>query len=36
MGVAFWKNDVEVKREEVTIRFESLVALNGIEYIPTL
>ena len=34
MGVAFWKDDVELKREEVTIRFEEgrPVALNGIEY----
>ncbi len=31
MGVAFWKNDVDVKAEEVTIRFEEgqPVALNG-------
>ena len=31
MGVAFWKDDVEVKREEVTVRFEEgqPVALNG-------
>jgi argininosuccinate synthase len=31
MGVAFWRDDVEVKREEVTIRFEEgqPVALNG-------
>src|SRR4051794_8536835 len=34
MGVAFWKDDVEVKREEVTVRFEEgrPVALNGKEY----
>jgi argininosuccinate synthase len=34
MGVAFWKDDVEVKREEVTVRFEEgrPVALNGVEY----
>jgi len=34
MGVAFWKDEVEVKREEVTIRFEEgwPVALNGVEY----
>jgi argininosuccinate synthase len=34
MGVAFWRDDVEVKREEVTIRFEQgrPVALNGIVY----
>ena len=31
MGVAFWKDDVEVKREEVTVRFEEgqPVSLNG-------
>ena len=34
MGVAFWKDDVVVKREEVTVRFEEgrPVALNGTEY----
>jgi argininosuccinate synthase len=34
MGVAFWKDDVEVKREEITVRFEEgwPVALNGVEY----
>ena len=34
MGVAFWKDDVEVKREEVTVRFEEgrPVALNGVEF----
>ena len=34
MGVASWKDDVEVKREEVTVRFEQgwPVALNGVEY----
>ena len=34
MGVAFWRDDVEVKREEVTIRFEEgfPVALNGREF----
>jgi argininosuccinate synthase len=34
MGVAFWRDDVEVKAEEVTIRFEEgqPVALNGVEY----
>jgi len=34
MGVAFWRDDVEVKREEVTVRFEEghPVALNGITY----
>ena len=31
MGVAFWRDEVEVKREEVTVRFEEgvPVALNG-------
>ena len=31
MGVAFWKDEVEVKREEITVRFEEgqPVALNG-------
>jgi len=34
MGVAFWRDDVEVKREEVTVRFEEgrPVALNGVVY----
>ena len=34
MGSAFWKDEVEVKRERVTVRFEEgrPVALNGIEY----
>jgi argininosuccinate synthase len=34
MGVAFWKDEVEVKREEVTVRFEEgrPVALNGKAY----
>jgi argininosuccinate synthase len=34
MGVAFWRDDVEVKREEVSIRFEEgfPVALNGISF----
>ncbi|WP_211463124.1 argininosuccinate synthase [Collimonas silvisoli] len=34
MGVAFWRDDVEIKREEVTVRFEEgrPVALNGIVY----
>jgi argininosuccinate synthase len=34
MGVAAWRDDVPVKREEVTIRFDEghPVALNGIEY----
>ncbi len=34
MGVAFWKEDVVVKAEEVTVRFEEgrPVTLNGVEY----
>ena len=34
MGVAFWRDEVDVKREEVTVRFEEgwPVALNGAEY----
>ncbi|MEI7515384.1 MAG: argininosuccinate synthase [Betaproteobacteria bacterium] len=34
MGVAFWKDEVEVKRENVSVRFEEgrPVALNGVEY----
>ena len=34
MGVAFWKDEVEVKREEVTVRFEEgrPTALNGVEF----
>ena len=34
MGVAFWRDDVEVKREEVTVRFAEgqPVALNGVEF----
>ena len=34
MGVAFWKPEVEVKPEEVTVRFDQgqPVALNGVEY----
>ena len=34
MGVAFWKDEVEVKREEVTVRFEEgrPVAINGVDY----
>jgi len=34
MGVAFWRDDVAIQREEVTVRFEEgrPVALNGIEY----
>jgi argininosuccinate synthase len=34
MGVAFWKDDVPVKAEEVTVRFAEgvPVALNGVEY----
>ncbi|HSU21528.1 MAG TPA: argininosuccinate synthase [Variovorax sp.] len=34
MGVAFWKDDVRIQRETVTVRFEEgrPVALNGTEY----
>jgi argininosuccinate synthase len=34
MGVAFWRDDVEVKREEVSITFEEgqPVALNGVHF----
>jgi argininosuccinate synthase len=34
MGVAFWRDEVTVAREEVTVRFEEgrPVALNGVEY----
>src|SRR5271168_2623744 len=34
MGTAFWRNDVDVRREEVTVRFEQgfPVALNGTEF----
>jgi argininosuccinate synthase len=34
MGVASWREDVAVKREEVTVRFDEglPVALNGVEY----
>ncbi len=34
MGQAFWRDDVAVKAEEVTVRFEEgvPVALNGVEY----
>jgi argininosuccinate synthase len=34
MGTAFWREDVEVRREEVTVRFEEgfPVALNGREF----
>ncbi len=34
MGVAFWRDDVPVKREQVTVRFEEghPVALNGITF----
>jgi argininosuccinate synthase len=34
MGAAFWRDDVEVKREEITVRFEEgfPVALNGKEF----
>jgi len=38
MGVAFWRDDVKIKREEVTVRFEAgqPVALNGVEYKDTV
>jgi argininosuccinate synthase len=34
MGAAFWRDDVEIKREEVAVRFEEgiPVALNGKDY----
>ena len=34
MGVAFWKDEVEVKREEVTVRFVEgrPVAINGVDF----
>ena len=34
MGVAFWREDVKIAAEEVTVRFEEgqPVALNGVEY----
>jgi argininosuccinate synthase len=34
MGVAFWRDEVDVKREEVSVRFDEgrPVALNGVEY----
>ena len=34
MGVAFWRDEVEVQREQVTVRFEEgqPVALNGVEF----
>ncbi|HEX7439153.1 MAG TPA: argininosuccinate synthase [Caldimonas sp.] len=34
MGTAFWRDEVEVKREEVTVRIEEgrQVALNGVEF----
>lgn len=34
MGVAFWRDDVKIEKEEVTIRFHEgvPVALNGVEY----
>lgn len=34
MGVAFWQDSVQIKAEEVTVRFEEgqPVALNGVEY----
>jgi len=35
MGVAFWRDDVVVKAEEVSVRFEEgmPVALNGVQYV---
>jgi argininosuccinate synthase len=38
MGVAFWRDDVEVKRETVTVRFEEgqPVALNGVTFASTV
>jgi argininosuccinate synthase len=34
MGVAFWRDEVQVKREQVTVRFDEglPVALNGVEF----
>lgn len=34
MGVAFWRDEVQIKREEVTVRFEQghPVALNGVSF----
>jgi len=34
MGLAFWRDDVPIKAEEVTVRFEEgmPIALNGVEY----
>ncbi|MCW8208637.1 argininosuccinate synthase [Verminephrobacter aporrectodeae subsp. tuberculatae] len=34
MGVAFWKDEVEVRREEVSVRFDAgrPVGLNGVEF----
>jgi len=34
MGEAFWRDDVEIKREEITVRFDEgfPVALNGVEF----
>ncbi|MGF6531447.1 MULTISPECIES: argininosuccinate synthase [Paraburkholderia] len=34
MGVAFWRDDVQIAKEEITIRFEEgrPVALNGVQY----
>ncbi|AOJ11507.1 argininosuccinate synthase [Burkholderia mayonis] len=34
MGVAFWRDDVKIDKEEVTVRFEEgrPVALNGVEF----
>jgi argininosuccinate synthase len=38
MGTAFWRDDVEVKREEVTVKFHEgwPVALNGTEFIDSV
>ncbi len=34
MGVAFWRDDVSIEAEDVTVRFEQgrPVALNGVEF----
>jgi argininosuccinate synthase len=34
MGAAFWRDDIEIKREEITVRFEEgfPVSLNGTDY----
>ena len=38
MGVAFWRDDVQIAKEEITIRFEEgrPTALNGVEYADTV